>query len=47
MKYIDKFNCLKIIHRDLKPGNIMFSKKNSHEKLKIIDFGLAQKVTQK
>jgi len=35
------------MHRDLKPENIMFAKEDNLETLKILDFGLAAKTTDK
>ncbi|CAD7935648.1 unnamed protein product, partial [Amoebophrya sp. A120] len=40
--YLHKFN---IVHRDLKPDNLLFMTRKSDSVLKIIDFGLADYVT--
>lgn len=39
-------NNLGFIHKDLKPENIMFKKKGDLSSLKIIDFGLVEKLTE-
>jgi len=36
-----------VIHRDIKPENLIFSKKGKNDSLKIIDFGLSEKISTK
>lgn len=42
VKYLHQFG---IMHRDLKPENLMLTKKCSHPKIKIMDFGLSKVVS--
>lgn len=35
------------VHRDLKPENILFSNKNPDSEIKLIDFGLSNKLSDR
>jgi serine/threonine-protein kinase len=36
-----------VIHRDLKPANVMIIRKNSHETVRVLDFGIATAVSRR
>ena len=43
LKAINHCHSKKIAHRDIKPENILYSSKDDHAEVKLIDFGLAKK----
>jgi calcium-dependent protein kinase len=47
LKAVNHIHQMGIIHRDLKPENFLFSRSQSPDELKLVDFGLSNKFTSK